>query len=88
MQDLFVLPRPCGVPKYSPKAKAVKCDSNLLRVVWERVEASHPALQFTQKAALEMALLDWLEGGAVAPLSFPEGSSKHRPQVTVVKAGC
>ena len=87
MKDLFILPRPVGIPKCRPEAKAVKCDSNLLRVVWEKVEASHPSLQFTQKAALEVALLDWLEGGTAGPVVLPAVSDKHRPRVVEAKCG-
>ncbi|WP_254960072.1 hypothetical protein [Cyanobium sp. BA5m-10] len=87
MKDWFVLPRPGGVPKWRPGAKAVKCDSNLLRVVTERVEATHPSLAFTQKAALELALIDWLEGGKADAVALPDTSGKHRPQVKQVTSG-
>lgn len=87
MEDLFVLPRPGGMPKGRPAARTVKCDSNLLRVVTERVEANHPSLWFTQKAALELALLDWLEGGRACLLTSTAGGGKHRSQVRLVKSG-
>ena len=60
MRDYFVLPRLSGKPK-GREVTAVKCDSNLFRTVREVVAAEHPTFEFSQKAALEAALLEWLE---------------------------
>jgi hypothetical protein len=60
VRDFFVLPRLSGKAK-GREVTAVKCDSNLFRTVREVVEAEHPSFEFSQKAALEAALLEWLE---------------------------
>jgi hypothetical protein len=60
MRDLFVLPRLSGKPK-GREVTAIKCDSNLFRMVRETIELEHPTYEFSQKAALEAALLEWLE---------------------------
>jgi len=70
VRDLFVLPKPVVRAK-GRQSTVVKCDANLLRVVTERVENSNPALEFSQKAALETALLEWLEGGKAAQPTTP-----------------
>jgi hypothetical protein len=60
MRDYFVLPRLSGKAR-GREATAVKCDANLFRTVREVVEAQHPSFEFSKKAALEAALLEWLE---------------------------
>ena len=68
MRDYFVLPRLGGKPR-GREVMAVKCDANLFRTVKEAVEAKNPTFEFSQKAALEAALMEWLESSVLPRVS-------------------
>lgn len=85
MKDLLSLPR-ISVKEKERTSSAVKCDTNLVRFVKERVEQRFPNLHFTSKGSLEFALLEWLEGKDRSDLLAPGLPNNEAPRG--INAGC
>ena len=71
MTDLLTLPK-LGLVPAKQTAHVVKLDKNLARLVHERVQIQHPALQISKRWAMEYALMQWLGVDSSEPPSMPQ----------------